>query len=626
MKKKILCSFLIVAIGTMLILSLFACKEKEEEGKDDGLQIAVLSDIHLMTEGEVGHRTTYFYKSHALKTQNLLFLSEAVYKSAIDNLIERKPDVVLMAGDLSETGSVDSLNVIAAGCKKLEQAGIRVFVTGGLSDFSRGYINGSEKETFLTHITRDGFCETFADYGYNEAIAQDEETLSYVVDLDETHRLLVLDTISTYDYTQKDFLDGEDRTPPVSNATMMFVDTELEKAQDARKEMLVMSYLPINDTIGEYFGAMTKTKMITIDRQEEFADMFSIYGVQYVVSGHMHNQNCLKLDNQYLTMYNYTPSALCCYPLEYLWMTSEEDKYIVEEKSIGAVREEYLPKCLTDEEKQAVLADSSAFAKQYILDHIWVTAQEYIDNNGEKNALFMRFLRKLSIYPSSTIDEEPKAIAFCESLYQGYLTLINMPLYGETDSIESVCKGYDIVLPKTSYTTVKDFIGEILCQIYTDDVHITSESPEAVVFRYIVYTGLKMIADLDIGKSLHEMNDAVVAFDLTGVADQIFTEGIIDVTKDNVGVAFLSILEPLLQKKGGIFSTTMLQDVAEDLLKLVDTVLPFVLAFTDVYDQENDTVYGIRYRKYFDIPKGIVYLQKFLDEGLIDVFAADLLF
>ncbi len=628
MKKKIVGVVLCLVLTGLIVASLSACDKKGGKKTEvQSLQVAVLSDIHLMTDEEVGDRTSYYYTYYTNRMQSMVFLSEAIYKSVIDQLIEQKPDVVLLSGDLTNTGSVASMQVVADGCEKLEKAGIKVFVTGGLNDFSQGVYKRGVYFQYIPRVSPESFAEMFADYGYNEAIARDDETLSYVVDLDETHRLLVLDTISTYDYSQSDFLDADVRTPEVSNALLCFIEEVLDEARDQRKEVLVMSYLPVNNAVGDYFGILTKNRMLALDKQEYIAEMFTEFGVRYAVSGRLHVQKCLALDNQYTTFYNYFSSALCCYPLEIMWLTSEEDRFIVEEKPLTKVKEEYLPDCLTAEERAGILADPVAFSERYVLENIWNVIQNSIDQEG-KNGWFMRLLYKAGYYESTEIYNEAKPVAFCEKIYQGYLKLLDMPLYGEENSIESVCGAYEIELPSVPYATVKEFIAENIRYIYSDETRITAGTPESVVFRYIIYTALKMIAEMNIGQDLHEMNDAVVAFDLTVFTDSLFTEGIIDITTEDIGVQLFSVFEPLLQEKLGLKNKFFPSSGTEQYLEVIDTILPYALKilFPLEYDDEEKTIFGIRYEKYVDVKNGIFDLEKFLDDALLDIFARDILF
>ena len=74
---------------------------------------------------------------------------------------------------------------------------IEVYVTHGNHDILNpkavGFDGANEVPT--DHITEAQYKEMYAEFGYGQAVAQDSNSLSYAVDLDEDTRLIVMDSV-----------------------------------------------------------------------------------------------------------------------------------------------------------------------------------------------------------------------------------------------------------------------------------------------------------------------------------------------------------------------------------------------------------------------------------------------
>ncbi len=628
--KIIACGLILCAI----LASGVACKDKNEKGVENGpLKIAVLSDLHIMTEEEVGDPSYDSFIEYSLGKQTMLYLSEAIFKSAVDELIENKPDVVLFSGDLTQNGSKKSIDLVIEQFHKLEQAGIRVFTTSGTTDFAKDAVlcteSGIEEDE---SIEIEDFPVLFNDFGYAEAVSRDEDTFSYVVDLNDDYRLLVMEYASVYDYTYHRTRMIVDRMPEITEGTMDFIEKNMERAQDDKKEMLVLTYFPINNSVGDYIGYNTKRYVVAYKEHEYLEDMFSFYGTKYIFSGHMHTQNVLAIkDNQYGDLYDYTTGSVCCYPLPIRYFTETEEGLTEETKSLSGIREEYLPSYLTDAEKTAVTTDFLAFSKSYVKKAIFDRLESMLDYMGVENGNFLRILYGLEFFPSdddidiniSRAANDPDAVEFGRRMRCIYDTTVNMPLYGE-NSVESRCLAHGRTMPKINYSTIGDFLAEVMCDIYSGAVHITSESDEAVAFRFMAYSMIEVALEQDLGEIFAKLDESVKYFDLTDIVTNVFETDILDLNDEEI-VNMLTILNPLVKAKSSQLKLQVNFLSAEDFIRVVDTFLPIVVRFAAEYDAETDTIFGVPYTRYYK-NGGFIYVGKLWDDVVIDIIAKDILY
>jgi len=615
MKKRIV-KICVCCCLLLCIVALFAACDKKGAGDKatHPIKIAVLSDLHVLSGADWDDQELQEY---AQTKKHLLPLSEALVKAQVDVLIEDKPDVVLITGDLTEKGDAESFQFVADQCARMEQAGISVFVTGGTYDFR--YM--ASDRTDCTEKEAGRFVNYFAEYGYNEAISRDEEALSYVAELSDRYRLLVIDTASLTDYS----LEKWNKTPPsVSNGLLTYIDENLDKALEDKKEMLVMSYFPINNEIGDHFGKRSKSLVVALDRHSEIDELLSYYYATTVFSGHMHALNTLVYSDECNDVIDYTASSACMYPLiTRTYTETEEDGFIVTEKQLTSIPAEYIPDSFSKEEKERIQTDLLTYAKEHITDNVEYRIQTRMNENGEQYGFFLSLLRLGKFYQTSglTPEQNEKGYNLGKDLYDVFFEMLEKPLYGE-NSLDSICQRFGKKMPVLPFENTLEFIGNCLCDVCADDIHLTSGSDEMLLMRYYIYCTIYRAAELDMFDTLHEIYDSVNTCDLRPVAERLFEDNKFDLTINDLLANIVTILNPYLQEYIGI----ALQFSTQQLLEILDMLLPFMIGaiFQEDYDETSGEIFGMDLGKYIAIEEGIVYFDELLDYLLLDVIGSDL--
>ena len=225
---------------TFLICILFPSWLLAQNTKDS-LQIAVISDVHIMSP-ELLKADGEAFQNYVKHDRKMLKESPELLGVVIDRLLEVHPQVVLIPGDLTKDGEYVSHHFLADRyLSKLKSAGIRVFVVPGNHDVNNPHaeaFNGKEKERVRT-VTPEEFAGCYASYGYGEAIARDEASLSYVVQFTDSVRLLCIDACKykENDYDKNICVTGGRIKPE----TMSFI--EIQTADARAKGMRVMAMM-----------------------------------------------------------------------------------------------------------------------------------------------------------------------------------------------------------------------------------------------------------------------------------------------------------------------------------------------------------------------------------------------
>ncbi|MBN1132176.1 MAG: metallophosphoesterase [Bacteroidales bacterium] len=146
--------------------------------------IAVVPDIHYMhpdlLPGDVTASPSLM--EYLGLDRKLLEISDPIFRKVYSELIEEKPDILLIPGDLTKDGELMSHEVMANLLQDLENAGIKVYVIPGNNDIDNpdalSYV--TEPPVPVENIDADDFAEIYGNFGYNEALYRDENSLSYI--------------------------------------------------------------------------------------------------------------------------------------------------------------------------------------------------------------------------------------------------------------------------------------------------------------------------------------------------------------------------------------------------------------------------------------------------------------
>lgn len=202
----------------------------------------------------------------------------AINKAVFDYLAESDfSDTVLIAGDLTFNGERQSHIDFSQFLKSYKEKGLRFLVATASHDVSITPKCYSDKGVEpVEHIEFDELLDFYHEFGYDEAIELNKEHMSYVADINDEIRLLVLcnDT-------------AEGRNIPYSDEYFAWMEAQAKKAQADGKMMIAMEHYPViagQPVLGLIRDANQQGAPRLI---ETLADN----GVHLIFTGHMHNQS-----------------------------------------------------------------------------------------------------------------------------------------------------------------------------------------------------------------------------------------------------------------------------------------------------------------------------------------------
>ena len=183
MKKK----FITLCTVIFLLFQLAACK-------DSSVKIVVASDIHYLASELYDDGDAFMSLLRNDDGKATMYVEEIVDKF-IDEMLKLKPEMVVLSGDISFEGEKLSHEELADKLSKLTDKGIKVAVMPGNHDLNNNSASGySGDESYkVDSVSVSEFKEIYGAFGYGDALYTDEDSMSYIAEVNENTWVVLVD-------------------------------------------------------------------------------------------------------------------------------------------------------------------------------------------------------------------------------------------------------------------------------------------------------------------------------------------------------------------------------------------------------------------------------------------------
>lgn len=257
-------------------------EEKEPEYNWEKTAI-IATDIHYLARSLTDGGASFQYMVEHGDGKVVTYI-EQIVDAFLEDVIKQKPDMLILSGDLTLDGEKKSHEELAEKLYTVKDAGIPVLVIPGNHDINNHHAaeyRGNDR--YPAEFTTPGeFRDIYGDFGYNEAMEQDRTTLSYVYEVDEYNRLLMLDTCQ---YQQKARVGGA-----ILSDTYDWIETQLEAAWDDGMNIIPVAHHNLLDQSEIYVDDCT------IEHGEQLVERLEDWDVPLFLSGHLHVQHTKRSD------------------------------------------------------------------------------------------------------------------------------------------------------------------------------------------------------------------------------------------------------------------------------------------------------------------------------------------
>jgi len=243
---------------------------------EDRPMVFVATDLHFISP-DLTDRGEYFMRMIENGDGKMVHYSDELTDAFVEQVIEKKPDCLILSGDLTFNGAKKSHEDLAAKLRKIDESGIPVLALPGNHDlycYAAASFSGNGY-TLTERISSEEFEAIYQDLGFDEAISRDPYSLSYIAEPIPGVRILMLDT-------NTQFMEGI-----VAQNTFAWLDAVLSRAQQDGAKVIAVSHqnLYAHSSL-LYRGYVLLNAAMLESRYEK-------YGVAVNLSGHLHMQHTI---------------------------------------------------------------------------------------------------------------------------------------------------------------------------------------------------------------------------------------------------------------------------------------------------------------------------------------------
>lgn len=236
----------------------------------------LVTDTHYF-ENKLGAGGEAFEKNMVTE-QYFVKESHAIVSSTFDEIIQDKEtDIVIIPGDLVKNGEKESHNSFIKELYRLKEKGKKVYVITAGHDYNdSAYVLKDDGRMPVEGTDYNDLCEMYGDFGYGDAIAFDEPTHSYVVEISSGVRMLAIHCDSK----------GQPKGT-MDDRLLSWAKEQLDKAKEDNCYIFAICHYPIIPPV-PVFELVGDAK---IKDWRKIASFLADNGVELVLTGHMHIQS-----------------------------------------------------------------------------------------------------------------------------------------------------------------------------------------------------------------------------------------------------------------------------------------------------------------------------------------------
>jgi 3',5'-cyclic AMP phosphodiesterase CpdA len=294
------------------------------------VKIAVVSDIHYMDPSLLTNNAAQgeAFQNYLAQDPKLLEFSDPIFRNILSQVSRERPDILLIPGDLTKDGEKVSHETLAGLLRQLAFHHIRVYVVPGNHDINNpvaAAFDGNNAYPAPT-VSPGEFASIYSNFGYNNAIYRDHNSLSYICQPARGLWILGIDACK---------YGNNLTTPEVSGAikpeTMTWIEERMAEANSKHINVIAMMHHGI---IEHYTGQQQLDPGFVVDNWQETADALINMGLKVVFTGHYHANDITKRETNRKTLYDIETGSPVNTPSPFRIITLDNNSLVVDTKYV----------------------------------------------------------------------------------------------------------------------------------------------------------------------------------------------------------------------------------------------------------------------------------------------------
>ncbi|MBR5806183.1 MAG: metallophosphoesterase [Oscillospiraceae bacterium] len=373
---------LIALLVIVLMLVMVSCGEKAL--KKEEITIFHATDMHYLSQ-RLTENSPAFVEMIQGGDGKMVHYIDYIMDAFISDVIENKPDYLVISGDMTFNGEKYSHEDLAKKLRTIEKNGVQVLVIPGNHDvdypFCFGY--GQTHSYPAERMTDRDFERVYADFGLKQAYTRDKNSFSYMYRLTDKITLIALDT------------NRGGGNGVVGQETLLWLEKELEKAD---RDTVFISVTHQN--LLSHFGDEMFSNSYTILNNIPLIELFDQYNVKLNLSDHIHTQHICSENG----ITDIATESLAVLPCNYGVVNINSDKIAYSTQSVN-VEKWAEDNNITDDN----ILGFNNYSKEFYMKSqsmLYMSALEDYLYPEEEKKLLADFFAELNVYYfSGTVDE-----------------------------------------------------------------------------------------------------------------------------------------------------------------------------------------------------------------------------
>ena len=419
------------------------------------LKIAVISDLHVMAP-ELLVKDGDAFEDYLNRDRKMLKESPEILETLINGILELKPQLVMVTGDLTKDGERVSHHIVASKLQRLVDEGIQVIVVPGNHDINNpdaNIYNGNETTPTDT-ITRNEFADIYHNMGYDEHSYRDADSLSYCREVSEQLSVLAIDAcmdrFNTF-VSKGDARDHCKASGALDASTRQWLVQQAERATADGKRVIAIMH---HHLVPHFHMEETLAAPYMVQGALSLCQSLIDAGVHVIFTGHLHISDICQTSHHQGKMVEIATAAAVGYPCQWRVATCNT----VAGKMQLHTRTLFSLPSQPDfgENARNVFSASIPTITHGVLNRYWPEISQAIDNYRNKHPFMMRYVN---------LPDTPDAIAnlllkhLQEPVTRTYMSFAEGNESGNDNHklVEQLIKGVDNVVNETVRGILKPF-------------------------------------------------------------------------------------------------------------------------------------------------------------------------
>lgn len=355
------------------------------------IKMAIISDLHVMAPQLLVNEGNAF-EEYLNRDRKMLRESLEILETLVTDILDLKPDLTLVTGDLTKDGERASHKLVAEQLQRLVDAGIQVFVVPGNHDINNPdarFFDG-DTTTAAETITRSEFAEIYKNMGFDDRSRRDPDTLSYCRDVTDKLTILAIDAcmdrLNTF-VSRGDARDHCKTSGNLETSSQQWLVEQAATSTAAGKRVIAMMH---HHMVPHFHMEDTLAAPYMVDDASQLCQRLVQVGVHVVFTGHLHISDISQTNLRDGEMVEVATAAAVGYPCQWRVATCNT---ATGKMQLRTITQHSLPSDPDfGERAQEVFKSCIPTMTRGVLTRYWPEISQAIGNYRSKHSFVMRYV------------------------------------------------------------------------------------------------------------------------------------------------------------------------------------------------------------------------------------------